>query len=67
MEVKENYYRLSFTNDVSEVYAYGTTALQAVANARDDMSDIALGSVIARRAVYGEWKRDLNQDGQIIA
>ena len=66
MNENENYYRLNFANDVSEVYAYGTTALQAVANAREDMADIALGSVTVRPAVYGEWKRELTHSGQIL-
>lgn len=51
----ENYYRLHFANDISEVYAYGVNALTAIANARADMSDIELGSAIARPAVYKEW------------
>jgi hypothetical protein len=52
---EENYYRLRFSNDVSEVWTYGATALEAIKNARMDMPDIELGGCIARLAVYGEW------------
>lgn len=55
---EQNYYRLRFSNDVSEVFAFGDNIEQAIANARHDMSDIELGSVYARPAVYGEWKHE---------
>lgn len=51
----QNYYRLRFANDVSEVYAYGVNALDAIANARNDMADMELGNATARPAVYKEW------------
>lgn len=51
----ENYYRLRFANDISEVYAYGVNALDAIANARNDMADVELGNATARPAVHKEW------------
>ena len=70
---KQNYYRLAIQN-FGEYYEYGQTAEEAIDRARLDFANTALrlgltprplGGVRVRRAVYGEWKRELTQDGTI--
>lgn len=69
---KENYYRLTIEN-FGEYYEYGQTAEGAIETTRLDFANTALGlgvtprplgGIRIRRAVYGEWKRELTQDGQ---
>lgn len=70
---KENYYRLTIQN-FGEYYEYGNSTTEAIATVRRDFEQTAklaglpsrpLGGVTIRRAVYGEWKRELTQDGTI--
>lgn len=48
-----NYYRIKFTGLPYDVWEYGQTAIEAIANARTDLD--ATGNATARPAVYGEW------------
>ena len=68
-----NYYRLTIQN-FGEYYEYGNSTTEVIATVRRDFEQTArvgglpprpLGGIRIRRAVYGEWKRELTQDGSI--
>lgn len=53
---EQNYYRLHIAN-VGEWYEWGNTAREAIATARQELTDsnTGHGAIIARPAVYKEW------------
>ena len=68
-----NYYRLTIQN-FGEYYEFGDSTAEVIATVRRDFKESAeragvtpqpLAGIRVRRAVYGEWKRELTQDGQL--
>ena len=67
-----NYYRLTVRN-LGEFYEFGNTAEEAIATVRNYLETPTgghphrrpLGAVSGRKAVLGEWKRELTHGGQL--
>ena len=71
---KENYYRLTIQN-FGEYYEYGNSTTEVIATVRRDFEQTRkhlsldprpLGGILVRRAVYGEWKRELAHNGGML-
>ena len=71
---KENYYRLTIQN-FGEYYEFGNSTTEVIATVRRDFEQTRkrlsldprpLGGITGRRAVYGEWKRELTHSGTIL-
>lgn len=67
---EENYYRLNIAQ-VGEWYEWGATALDAIQNAKDEMTadEQDFGAITARPAVYKEWihgSRAYTNGGQFL-
>ena len=69
-----NYYRLTIQN-FGEYYEYGNSTTEVIATVRRDFQESAeragvtprpLAGVRVRRAVLGEWKRELAHNGSIL-
>jgi hypothetical protein len=55
MTTELNYYALN-VQGYGEYYEYAPTALEAIKQVRKDLRNETIGSITARRAVYGEWE-----------
>lgn len=69
-----NYYRLTIQN-FGEYYEFGDSMADTIATVRRDFEQTArvgglpprpLGGIRIRRAVYGEWKRELAHNGGML-
>ena len=55
MMKEQTYYALN-VQGYGDYYEYADTALDAIKQVRYDLRNETIGSVTARRAVYGEWE-----------